>query len=71
MDNVVSIDAAPAKPTTVMGTRGAASLIKQYFGASNQEILALPGPDRVALGSAIARELKFTQADCNFELVAY
>lgn len=51
--------------------KGAAVLIKQFFGADSQEIMKLPSADRIQLGSAIARDQGLTQADCSFEIVQY
>lgn len=57
---------APAK-----AKRGAAGLIKQFFGSPTPEIMALSKEDRVQLGSAIARQLGMVQEELEFELVAY
>lgn len=64
-------EAKPVPPTSVQGTKGAALLVKKFFNATSQEIMVLPAPDRIQLGSAIARAEGLTQADCNFELVQY
>lgn len=50
---------------------GAATLVKKFFGASTQEIMALPGEDRIALGSAIAKEQGLTQDQLAFVAVEY
>jgi hypothetical protein len=52
-----------------------AGLIREFFGLSGTEaiaqIKALPEPDRLQLGSAIAREKGLNPADLDFELCAY
>lgn len=50
---------------------GAATLAKKFFNASSQEIMALPGEDRVALGSAIARQEGLKPEDLAFTPVEY
>ena len=58
---------APAKSQG----KGAALLVKKFFGATNEEILSLPKEDRFQLASAIARADGLTQDELEFPLVAY
>lgn len=59
------------KPTPLVEKRGAALLVKQFFGAENKEIMSLTGEERIQLGSAIAKTLGLTPAQLAFTPVEY
>jgi len=46
-------------------------LIKEFFGASNTEIMKLEKGERTQLASGIARHLGLAPESCEFELAAY
>ena len=49
----------------------AITLIRDFFGATLQEIKALTSEDRQQLASGIARNMGLTQEDCEFQFVEY
>lgn len=51
--------------------QNAIKLIRDFFGASVQEIRALTSADRAQLASGIAQFNGFAADECEFEKVAY
>ena len=54
-----------------MEKQKAFSLIREFFGATLQELKGLTALDRNQLASTIARQKGIAPADCEFEFVAY